>query len=52
MVIRSFTWTGLEGSVNQIQSIADGANHCQFDINTPKEKDIKESEIEKIAVQT
>jgi PAS domain S-box-containing protein len=52
MVTKSFTWTGLDGSINQIKSIADGAHSCQFDIKTPKEKEIAELEIEKSSAQT
>lgn len=30
IVIRSFTWTGLKGSVEQISCMADGSGNCQF----------------------
>jgi len=52
MVTRSFAWTGLYGNVLQSRSVADGANHCLFNINIQKEKDIKELEIEKSSVLT
>lgn len=33
MVMRSFTWTGLEGNVNQRTSIANGATTCLFELS-------------------
>ncbi len=50
LIMKSWSWTGLEGTVNHNKSMADGANLCQFTINMKKEKETKELGIDKGSV--